>query len=127
MDLHGIVSGVIGTINPFTEASYQASTGFTTDAAGKQSPSYAAPITVSVQVQALTFRDLQQIAGIDLQGTRRAIYIEGPSQGIVRSTGQGGDLITISSGVDAGVWLVAQVLEAWPDWTKVAVTLQDGS
>jgi hypothetical protein len=77
-----------------------------------------------MQVQALTGRDLQQIDGLNLQGTRRAIYIEGDIEGIVRPTQQGGDLITTP---DGSIWLVAMVLETWPNWCKVAVTLQNGS
>lgn len=126
MNLHGLAAGLVGAVNPFVTATLQVSTGYMTDAAGKQTPTYAAPATVSVQVQALTYKDLQQLDGLNLQGTRRAIYIAGVVQGLVRATRQGGDLITITSGESAGVWLVAQVIEAWPDWTKVAVTLQDG-
>lgn len=80
--------------------------------------------SLRAQVQSLTFRDLTQIEGLNLQGTRRAIYLSGRIDGIVRSRHKGGDLISLPDGTE---WLVAQVLEQWPDWCKVAVTLQDGA
>jgi len=43
-----------------------------------------------------------------------------------RVTRGGGDLITIATGgVNDGVWLVAQVLEQFPDWVAAACTLQN--
>ena len=79
-------------------------------------------LVVPAQVQSLTFRDLQQIEGLNLQGTRRAIYFYGAIEGLVRPTGQGGDLVVLP---DGQTWLVAIVLEHWPDWCKVAATLQN--
>lgn len=126
MDLHSIASGAIGTVNPFIPATIRVSTGYTTSADGTQVPAYKV-VQVSAQVQALTFKDLQQVDGMNLNGTRRAIYLHGEFDGTVRVDKKGGDIITVSRGVNAGVWLVAQVLEQFPDWCKVAVTLQDGS
>ncbi len=65
---------------------------------------------MSAQVQALTFRDLTQVSGLNLNGTRRGIYLSGDVEGLVRSQGKGGDLITFPDGSE---WLVALVLEAW--------------
>ena len=84
-------------------------------------------LTAMGQVQPITWRDIQQLDGLSLNGTRKRIYINGFIEGLVRATNKGGDLITIASGPFVGVWLVAQVLEAFPAWTAVAATLQDGS
>jgi hypothetical protein len=127
MNLHGIVSGLIGAVNPHVPATLLVSTGFTVDDDGKRIPTYAAPVTVTAQVQALTFRDIMQVDGLNLQGTRRAIYLYGEVDGLVRVSQRGGDLITLADGPNVGVWLVAQVLEQWPDWCKVAATLQNGA
>lgn len=75
-------------------------------------------------VQNLTYRDLQQLDGLNLQGTRRKIYVNGHIYGVVRATNKGGDLITDKNGL---VWLTAMVLEHWQGWTSVAATLQNGS
>lgn len=95
---------------------------------------YESPITdvamtsdlvLMAQVQPITWRDLQQMDGVNLGGTRRKIYINGTTDGIVRSLRKGGDLVTIAGGVNAGVWLVPQVLEQFPDWCCAAITLQN--
>jgi hypothetical protein len=82
-------------------------------------------LVLMAQVQPITWRDLQQLDGLNLGGTRRKIYINGITDGVVRSLRQGGDLVTIAGGVNAGVWLVAQVLEQFPDWVSAAITLQN--
>lgn len=127
MNLHGIVSGAIGMINPLIPISVQISTGSTTAASGKRAPSYANPVTLQGQVQPLSSKDLRQLDALNIQGSERAIYVNGILNGVVRFNQKGGDLITIVGGVNAGVWLVTTVLEQWPDWVKVAVTLQNGA
>jgi len=78
------------------------------------------------QVQPITWRDLQLLDGINLQGTRAKIFVYGQVEGLVRVDKRGGDLITFP---DGKVWLVAQVLEGWhtAGWCSVAATLQNGS
>lgn len=125
MNLHGIVSPLIGVINPFVPGTIQVSTGSTTAPNGSRTPTYSILPNISMQVQALSYSDLRQIDGLNLNGTRRAIYINGKFDGVVRSALKGGDLITLSDGPNVGTWLIAQVLEQWPDWCKVCVTLQN--
>lgn len=124
MNLHGIVAGAISAVNPMVPVTVQASTGYVTGADGKRTPTYAAPVAANGQVQELTTRDLRQLDGLNVQGSMRAIYLDGFVSGAVRVTKQGGDLITFE---DGSVWLTTNVLEQWPDWVKVAVTLQNGS
>ncbi|RVT95248.1 hypothetical protein EOD42_16825 [Rhodovarius crocodyli] len=120
MNLHSIVYGAIGTVNPHVLATLQASQGYTTLPDGTQVPNYDAPQNVMVQVQALSFADLKQIEGLNITGDARAIYLAGDWRGVVRPGQNGGDLITI--GTDR--FLVAQTLEQWPDWTKLVAVLQ---
>lgn len=128
MNLNAIAGPVVATVNPPTPATVRFSSGSTTNPDGTQSPKYLTPPTpVSAQVQPLSFRDIQQIEHLNLQGMRVAIYLNGELDGLVRVNKKGGDLITIASGVHRGVYLVAQVLEQWNDWVKVAATLQNGS
>jgi hypothetical protein len=122
MNLHNIVSGAIGAINPFQAANVQYSNGYTMAADGSQVPSYIEVDNVQVQVQALTAKELQHLAALNIQGVMKALYLNGNSQGVVRPLGQGGDLFTLVS----GTWLVTTVLETWDTgWCKVAVTLQE--
>lgn len=193
MNLHGLVSGAIGAVNPHVPVSVRVSTGYEVDEdqGFRQVPAYADAQVVQGQVQSLTYDDLRQIDSLNIQGTKRAIYLYGRIDGLVRVENKGGDLITVpgasfvgsisgttltvssvnsgrislndvvsGSGVDeatrisalgtgigydgtytvdvsqtieseqmtsGAVWKVVQVLEQWPDWCKVAVTLQDGS
>ena len=124
MNLHQIASGAIGAVNPFVPISIQVSTGSSINAAGQRTPTYAPAVVKPGQLQALTFRDITQMEGLNLQGTQKAVYINGHVAGLVRVLNKGGDLITFP---DGSVWLVTLVLEHWPNWTKCAVTLQDGS
>ena len=82
-------------------------------------------LVVLGQVQPMTWRDLQQTDGLNLQGTRYTIYVNGRVEGLVRPENRGGDLITLP---DGRLFLVAQVLEGWSataGWTSVAATLQN--
>jgi hypothetical protein len=125
MNLHGIAGPIVGAVNPPTPAVLQISSGAVTDAAGVRAPSYLQPVwNVFAQVQPMTFRDLAQVDGLDLQGTRVSIYVSGEVDAIVRVTKKGGDLITIDRGPHKGVYLTVLVLEQWQDWVKFAATLQ---
>lgn len=190
MDLHRIVSGAIGAINPMVPATVQISTGYTTSASGLRTPSYATPgsitaaisgtvLTVSAvasgklmegqtlagvdvasntiigsqisgttggvgtynvspsqsvasetmttshvvqaQVQDLSQKDLRQLDALNIQGSQKSVYIAGSLSGLIRKDGKGGDLVVLSD----GTWLVTAVLEAWPDWCKASITLQN--
>lgn len=191
MNLHQIASAAIGAVNPLVPLSIRVSLGYATDSDFVRVPSYAPAVTVPGQVQALSYRDIQQVDSLNLQGIRRAIYVNGRVDGLVRVEGKGGDLVTVpgaffrgsisgttltvssigsgrislndgltGSGVLDGtritalgtgtggvgtyevdldqtveegnlasgaVYLVALVLEQWPNWCKLAATLQDGS
>lgn len=124
VNLHGIVSGKIAVVNPLQPVSVRLSTGYQTDAAGRRTPTYGLPIQVSAQVQDLSSRDLRQLDGLNIQGSQISIYLSGSVDAVVRFSASGGDLITLQDGT---VWLTTTVLERWPDWIKVSVTLQDGS
>ena len=124
MNLQQIASDAVSAINPAVTVSFKSSTGYTTNSDGSRVATYAAAASVSGQIQPLTANELQQINGLNVQGTKRAIYLNGDAEGLVRSSAKGGDLITFP---DNSVWLIVLVLEHWPDWSKVAVVLQDGS
>lgn len=125
MNLHGIVSPYVGAINPPMMVQIQMSAGYSTAADGSRAPSYAPAVIASAQVQPLTTRDLRQVEGLNLQGTLKAIYVNGPLTGAVRPAIQGGDLITLP---DGSTWLISTVSEGWnvtSGWTKAIMTLQN--
>ena len=124
MNLRAIVNSVTRAINPNQPVTVQVSTGRVTNADGSLTPEYAAPITLTGQVQELTVEDIRQLDWLNIQGAERTIYLNGTYEAIVRVSQAGGDLITLQ---DGSVWLTTRVLEQWPNWCRVAVTLQDGA
>jgi len=78
-------------------------------------------------MQAMTYKDLIQTDGLNINGERHAMYISSDWRGVDRPSSRGGDVITLS---DGSVWLVVQVLENWfgtDGWVKVCVTKQNGA
>lgn len=123
MNLHGIVSSVVGAVNPVVPIVIQVATGYTTNGDGTQVPSYAAPATYAAQVQSMTFGDLAQTSSLNIQGEKRSVYVNGRVNGIVRDENKGGDLVTFNG----EAWLIVHVLEYWPDWCKFVITRQLGA
>jgi hypothetical protein len=134
MNLHQIVAGAIGAVNPFVPASVQVSSGYTTNPDFSRTPNYTT-LNISAQVQALTYQDLTHLDGLNIQGVRRAIYTNGSIMGLVRIDAKGGDVITFAPGLlpEGDAWLCAHVLEQWSDggngasWCKICITLQNDS
>lgn len=89
--------------------------------------SMSTAVRVLAQVQPLTNRDLQQIEGLNLGGDKKAVYITGDVEGVIRVRLKGGDLVDLP---DGSVWLVTQTLESFDTtagWTKFCIVLQDGA
>ncbi len=130
MDLNGIASRVTRAVTPAVPGALFLSTGYTTGADGKQTPTYDERTLTSVDMQALSGGDLRQLDAINVQGASRAAYLHGNIEGVNRVRGKGGDLVVISEGpgvppAQVGTWLVVGVLETWADWCKVALALQN--
>jgi hypothetical protein len=124
MNLHDIVSGAIGVVNPPITAMISKNLGYTTSGSGTRTATYAVGVPVEVQRQSLIYEDMVQIEGLNLQGEICSFYIDGNWQGVVRGDGVGGDLITLPSGT---TWLVVRLLENWREtdgWVKVCAVRQ---
>lgn len=131
MDLRGICDGAIQVVNQNITVSIQLSVGFVIGAGGKQLPQYENYTGIRAQLQAMTYGDLRQVDGLNIQGVKKSIYLFGSLSGVVRPNQKGGDVITITSDggaapQDVGTWLTVQVLESWPTWTKACIALQGG-
>lgn len=122
MNLHAIAVGPISAINPQRPIVVQVSLGYATADDGSQVPNYGPPQKAVGQIQPLTGGELEHMDALNLQGDFVGIYINGKIDGIVRAENKGGDLITTTD--DGKNYLVTQVLESWPDWTKVVATRQ---
>lgn len=124
MNLQNITRGAIQGVSPMLNVTLKRSIGYARSGDGLRTPSYATPITVQAQVQALDANDLRQISGINQQGEKIAIYVNGTLLGEVRPDGAGGDIILMP---DGSTWLVIKVLENWgtiDGWTKVVCVRQ---
>ena len=131
MNLHSVVRSAIQSVNPDTLATWQQSTGATTNADGSQTPTYNTVSDVRVQVQGVTAGDLFKLNYLNLEGVLRKVFLYGNVHGFVRANLQGGDLLTFPQqyGGTPQVWLVKAVLETWPDavaagWSSAIVALQ---
>jgi hypothetical protein len=127
MNLNNIVAPICGAVNDWVTAYMQQSQGYTTGPDGKRVPVYGNQVPIPVQIQALQYTDLMQVSGLNITGIRHAMYINGPWEPVIRSTQQGGDLVTLP---DGSVWLIVFLFENWNrtgGWSKVCITLQNGS
>lgn len=120
MNLHGIAGPMVGIVNPFVPAQLLVSTGYTKNADGSTAPSYAAPKDIRVQAQELSFKELQHVENLNLQGILKSIYCPGAVQAVNRLAGTGGDKIVIAG----DTYLAVAISEAWPDWCRVIGQLQ---
>lgn len=119
MNLHGLVSNMIGSVNPLRDVRILVSTGYSTAPDGTQVPTYKLRQTVA-QIQELTGKDLMRLAGLNIQGVAQKAYLTGNYEGVFRVLGKGGDLIKFGG----QTYLVTAVLERWPDWVCVGITMQ---
>lgn len=119
MNLHGIASRVVSAVNPMIPVTVKVSTGYTTSADGTQVPSYST-INTTGQVQMMSGKDLRQLEGLNVQGVTEKAYLNGNYEGVFRVLGKGGDLLVFGG----RTYLVMAVLERWPDWCCVALTMQ---
>jgi hypothetical protein len=125
MNLRGIANSATRAINPNIAATVLKSDGYDTRPDGGRVPK-TTPMDITAQVQSLTYNDLVKLDGQNIQGVRRAIFTNGYVAATIRVDKAGGDLIKFPAGtlVEGDTWLCAMVLETWPDWCKIAITLQ---
>lgn len=126
MRLRPLANSVTSVINNNQDINWLQSYGFTTDAAGKRSAGYAPATIISAQIQPLSGSDLRHMDGLNIQGVMRSVYMYGNIQGVVRADQKGGDMLQFPEipGGDQRNWIVTQVMETWPTWCRVIVTLQ---
>lgn len=125
MNLHGLVRSAINTVNPDQLITLKRSNGYITDKAGKQIPQYET-LKGMAQIQAMSSSDLRHTDNLNIQGTMRAVYLQGNWCGVVRADQKGGDILEFGQTPNSPVqtWKVVSVVETWPDWSKVIVCLQ---
>jgi len=125
MNLHGLVRGVVGAINPDITATLIKATGYTTGADGKQTAT-SSTTTGPVQVQHASGKDIERMNNLGIQGVFRSVYLFGNWTGIVRADQKGGDILQFPemTGGPNRSWRIVNVAETYPDWSKVIVWMQ---
>lgn len=123
MNLSAFVAPMIAAINPFVIGAIEISAGPVTAPDGTRSPTFRSFPGIPMQMQPLDSGEIEHLDGLNIQGVRRAVYMNGVIEGLERALGKGGDILVF----DTQRWLVAVVLEPWDTagWVKVAVTLQN--
>ena len=129
MNLRALANASTQLINPNIPVTVKVPNGYSIDPATlRQVPAYITQSALG-QVQAMDGDDLKQIAGLNIQGTIRAVYLYGNIGGVIRPDDQPSARLiftTNESGeIKAREWSVFKVLESWPDWCKVAVVYQN--
>ena len=128
VNLRGIANSAIQQINPNQLIKISAPNGYTVDPDTLlQMPAYT-QLTAQGNVQSLSSDDLDQMSGLNIEGTLRAVYLYGNWGGVLRPDGQPNTILTFTTN-ESGItkereWNVFQVLEMWATWCKVAVVLQ---
>ena len=125
MNLRELANAITQNVNANQTINWVQNTGYTTNAAGKRTPT-TTTVSASAQIQGLSGSDLRHMESMNMQGVMRKVYLYGNPQGVVRVDSKGGDQLQfpeIPGGVNRN-WLVSQVLETWPNWACVIVTLQ---
>ena len=129
MNLHQIVSGAIGVVNPQFLGDIVSNTGYTTAPSGRRTETTQTFPNVLMQVQPLTMKEIDHLDSLNIQGTLRAVHLNGNVQGLNRVSGKGGDVLMIPTKMTSAAkdtWLVVAVLERFDadGWCRVAVSLQ---
>ena len=119
MNLHGLVSGAIGAVNPNKVITLRRSNGYQTSDSGKRTPLYI-DSTGEAQVQNLNSRELQHMNDLNINGVLVKVYLYGDLSSIVRANQQGGDILIFNN----AAWLCVSQTESWPDWCAVIAQMQ---
>ena len=120
MNLRAIANSVTCGINPNTQATLKQNNGFLVADDGSQVASYT-EIPVTIQVQALSTKDLLHLGDMAQQGQYTTIYINGLIDAQVRSLAKGEDLVVF----DDTTWKVTSVEERYSNiWTRALVCRQ---
>lgn len=122
MNLHEMVRGMIGIVNPNVTAIVWKSKGKIYQSDGTTKPDYYEPKVIEVQIQSAEGAELTQIDNINQQDERKVVFAPEQLYGIDRERDLGGDLLEFYG----RKWLVVKRVESWEgsNWCKVLVVSQ---
>lgn len=130
LNLHNAVRTIIPAVNPDTAGWWYSSIGAVTGTDGRQTAAFAQPVSVQLQVQPPSGRDIRFIEFLQMQGLIRTVWMYSNPGGIDRVNQVGNDLLLFPQwpGAPNDAWLVERPDEIWGvtdgGWTKVFAVLQ---
>lgn len=130
LNLHSVVRSVISAVNPDIAGYWYVNKGAILGTDGRQVASFEPAVSVQLQVQPPSAKDLRFAEFLQLQGVIRTVWMFSNPNGIVRVNQTGNDLLLFPqwAGTPNDAWLVSRPDEGWNvdsgGWTKVLATLQ---
>lgn len=124
VNLRAIANRYTSTINPNVTVQRHAYAGRVRSPSGKVKATYADPVPLVAQFQALSKKDVEHLDNMNLSTCERAAFVNGQLVAFDRAEQTGGDIIV----GDGAVWMVMAILAGWTQsgWCKVALTKQNG-
>ena len=120
MNLRKIANASIQSVNKDVSITAKVSDEtYTTEPDGTRIPNYTT-ITTTGNMQPLSTQDLKHLEGLGIQNVTAKVFLNGNFEGVFRNTQRGGDLLIIGG----NTYLVTAVIERWPSWCLVGVTMQ---
>lgn len=122
VNLRAIANRATSTINPNITVQHRKYEGFDIAPNGKPVITYAQPVPVVAQVQALSKSDVAHLDALNLSTCERAAYVNGQMQAYDRLEQTGGDMLYF----EGRWWKIMAILEGWTTagWCRVALTGQ---
>jgi len=124
LNLFGVVSAAVSTVNPREWVNIESSVGYVTNADGTRVPNTPTVTRILAQIQAAEYDALQQNSGINLSGQNLSAYIEGNWMGVIRADQRDGDVIVRANGTRYLVIAVPENFQDLDGWTRVLMTRQ---
>lgn len=128
MNLRAIANGITQAVNPNMTATLVLQGGYETDRTGRRIAKPEQSMSVTIQTQALTSQERQELeGGLLQQGQFLNVYITGQLHVLRRIEGKGAEkLIFAAYGEsESRAWLIKSVTESWADWCKVLIWKQN--
>jgi hypothetical protein len=122
VNLRALANRATQAVNPNITVQWRKYLDYDIGPNGKPVVTYAEPVGVVAQVQALSKSDVQHLDAMNLSECTRAAYVNGQMQAFDRLKETGGDMLFFED----QWWKVMAILEGWTTagWCRVGLTAQ---
>lgn len=125
MNIRALANAATQAVNPNVTATALRNIGSDTDADGKRFARWSTS-TVNLQVQGISAKEVQFLAGQGISGTLRQVFAPGYWVGPQKAAGSGGDMFRFPehAGSELRDWKVVQIKGVYDGWTQAIVQMQ---